>query len=467
MAYATTNPYTGDIVKTFDTATPEQIDAAITTADATFRTWSTTPVEQRTAVLAKAAEILRANKRDYATTLTEEMGKLIGEAEAEVELSAGILEYYAQHGAELLAPRYLSAAGFGDQDVALVNDPLGVLYAVEPWNFPYYQVIRISAPQTLAGNTVLLKHASNVPQSALRMVDLFRQAGAPEGVLTNIFASHSAGEQILADPRVRGVALTGSEGAGAVVAATAAKNLKKSTLELGGADAFIVLEDAEVAKAAKWAAFGRHWNAGQMCVSSKRLVVVDGVYDEFLAEYRRAVGALTAGDPMDEATTLAPLSSLGAVETLNAQVEKAKEDGATVEPIGAELPAGLPEKGAFVRPLLITDIPEGSETSQTEFFGPVTQLYRATDEDDAVRIANDTPFGLGGSVFSTDIERARKIARRIDTGMVFINQPTGVKADIPFGGVKHSGYGHELIDLGIKEFVNQKVVVVTDIDGSF
>lgn len=463
MAYATTNPYTGEVVKTFPTATAEEIDQAVTGADATFRTWSQTPVEERAAVLAKAAEILRANKRDYAETLTLEMGKLIGEAEAEVELSAGILEYYANHGAEALAPRYLRAEGFGDQDVALVNDPLGVLYAVEPWNFPYYQVIRISAPQFLAGNTIVLKHASNVPQSALRMVELYRQAGAPENLLTNVFAGHDATDRILADSRVRGVALTGSEGAGAAIASAAAKNLKKSTLELGGADAFVVLEDAEVEKAAKWAAFGRHWNAGQVCVSSKRLIVVDAVYDRFLTEYRRHVAELVAGDPMDPSTTLAPLSSQQAADDLAVQVEKAKAEGATVEAIGAE----VPEQGAFARPLLVTDIPEGSATLQTEFFGPVTQLYRAKDEEDAVRIANDTPFGLGGSVFSTDIERARKVARRIETGMVFINQPTGVKADVPFGGVKHSGYGHELIDLGIKEFVNQKVVVVSDIDGSF
>jgi succinate-semialdehyde dehydrogenase/glutarate-semialdehyde dehydrogenase len=295
------------------------------------------------------------------------------------------------------------------------------------------------------------------------MVDLFRQAGAPEGVLTNVFAAHDATDQILSDPRVRGVALTGSEGAGAAVAATAAKYLKKSTLELGGADAFVVLDDAEVDKAARWAAFGRHWNAGQVCVSSKRLIVVDAVYDQFLAEYKKHVAALVAGDPTDPATTLAPLSSQKAADDVLAQIEAARAEGATVETIGAP----VPEQGAFVRPVLITDIAEGSVTSQTEFFGPVTQLYRAADTDDAVRIANDTPFGLGGSVFSTDIERARKVARRIDTGMVYINQPTGVKADIPFGGVKHSGYGHELIDLGIKEFVNQKVVVVTDIDGSF
>ncbi|WP_080796550.1 NAD-dependent succinate-semialdehyde dehydrogenase [Corynebacterium pacaense] len=463
MAYATTNPYTGEVVKTFDTATPEQIDAAIAGAHERFLSWRETPIEQRAALLQKAADELRENSREYAEILTLEMGKLIGEAEAEVELSAKILEYYARFGAEHLTPRYIRAEGFGDTDVAIVNEPLGVLYTVEPWNFPFYQVIRISAPQLIAGNTLVLKHASNVPQSALAMEELYRKAGAPEGLLTNIFASHEASEQILSDPRVRGVALTGSEGAGAAIASTAARNLKKSTLELGGADAFVVLEDAEIEKAAKWASFGRHWNAGQVCVSSKRLIVVDSVYDEFLAAYKGFVAELVAGDPLDPATTLAPLSSQKAADDLAKQVELARSEGVTVEEIGAP----VPEQGAFYRPTLLTDIPEGSETSQLEFFGPVTQLYRAKDEDDAVRIANDTPFGLGGSVFSTDIHRAQAVALRIDTGMVFINQPTGVKADIPFGGVKHSGYGHELIDLGIKEFVNEKTIVVSDIDGSF
>ena len=258
MAYATTNPYTGEVVKTFPTATAEEIDQAVTGADATFRTWSQTPVEERAAVLAKAAEILRANKRDYAETLTLEIGKLIGEAEAEVELSAGILEYYANHGAEALAPRYLRAEGFGDQDVALVNDPLGVLYAVEPWNFPYYQVSATQRSPVPRRHTIVLKHASNVPQSALRTVELFRQAGAPENLLTNVFAGvMTPPTGILAGIRdVRGVALRpGSESTGAAIASAAAKNLKKVDPGVGGADAFVVLEDAEVEKAAKWAAF--------------------------------------------------------------------------------------------------------------------------------------------------------------------------------------------------------------------
>ncbi|MCD7101615.1 NAD-dependent succinate-semialdehyde dehydrogenase [Pseudoclavibacter sp. 13-3] len=463
MAYATTNPFTGEVVKQFPNATEQEVDAALEQAHETFLGWRETSFEHRAEILANAAQILRDNKREYAEILTLEMGKLIGEAELEVELCAQMLDYYVKFGAEALRPRFLPAAGFGDTDVQLVSDPLGVIFAVEPWNFPYYQVIRITAPQVTAGNVIVLKHASNVPQSALAMVDLFAKAGAPEGLLTNLFLPHDQTERVIADPRVRGVALTGSEKAGSIVAGLAAKHLKKSTLELGGADAFIVLEDADVEKAADWAVFGRHWNGGQVCVSSKRLIVVDAVYDTFVARYREGVAKLVAGDPMDPKSTLAPLSSQKAADDLKAQVEQAVADGAKAETLAADVPA----QGAFFQPTILTEIDEDTDAFHTEFFGPVTQLYRAKDEDDAVRIANDSPFGLGGSVFSQDIHRAQDVARRLDTGMVYINQPTGVKADIPFGGVKNSGYGHELIDLGIKEFVNEKVVVVTDIDGSF
>ncbi|STD13579.1 Succinate-semialdehyde dehydrogenase [NADP(+)] 1 [Dermatophilus congolensis] len=463
MGYATTNPYTGEVLKKFETASEAEVEAAVTKADKAFQVWRKKSIEERGKVLTKAAAILRENRREFAQTLTLEMGKLIAEAEAEIDVCIGMLEYYVQFGAEQLAPRFLSAKGFGDQDVMLVNEPLGVLYAVEPWNFPYYQVVRIAAPQFTAGNSIVLKHASNVPQSALKMEKLFADAGVPEGLLVNVFASHEAAEQILSDPRVRGVALTGSEGAGAAVAAIAAKHLKKSTLELGGADAYIVLEDAEIDKAVKWAVFGRHWNAGQVCCSAKRLIVMDSVYEEFLAKYKEGVKALVAGDPMDPNTSLAPLMSQAAVDDLAQMVEQARLEGATVEEIGEK----VPEQGAFFQPTILTEIEVGSKTSMREFFGPVSQIYRAKDEDDAVRIANSSPFGLGGSVITQDIARAQKIARRLDTGMVYINQPTGAKPDIPFGGTKRSGYGRELTELGLHEFVNQKVVVVTDIDGSF
>ncbi|WP_124039348.1 NAD-dependent succinate-semialdehyde dehydrogenase [Neoactinobaculum massilliense] len=464
MAYATTNPYTGKVEKTFPTASATEVDAAIAKAHGAFLEWKELPFEERAEVLHRAAQILAENKRAYAEIVTREMGKLVAEAEAEIDICVGMLEYYVKRGADEMAPHFVKAGGLGDTDVMVVNEPMGVIYAVEPWNFPYYQVIRICAPQFTAGNAILLKHASIVPQSALAMEDLFAKAGAPEGLLTAVFAGHEATAQVLADPRVRGVALTGSEGAGAAVAAEAGRNLKKSTLELGGADAYVVLEDADLDKAVQWAVIGRNWNAGQVCVSSKRIIVADALYDDFVAKYRaRARQNLVAGDPMDSATTLAPLSSQDAVDQLTRQVEHAKEEGATVEEIGIE----LPDQGTFFQPMIITDIPEGSDTRHTEFFGPVAQFYRAKDEEDAIRIANDTPFGLGGSVFSRDIHHAQAVARRIDTGMVYINQPTGVKAEIPFGGTKRSGYGRELTELGLKEFVNQKVVAVRDIDGEF
>lgn len=463
MAYRTTNPYTGEIVREFDDASPAEVDRILGQAHQSFLSWRHTSFAERADLLQRAASILRKRSRDYAEILTLEMGKIIGEAEAEVELCAKILDYYVQFGADKLTPRFLSAAGFGDTDVQLVKDPLGVIFAVEPWNFPFYQVIRITAPQLTAGNVVVFKHASNVPQSALAMQDLFTEAGAPIGLLTNVFLPHALTESLIADPRVRGVALTGSEAAGAKIAGYAATHLKKSTLELGGADAFIVLGDAEVKKAAEWAVFGRHWNAGQVCVSSKRLIVAEDVYEQFLEHYRKGVAALVAGDPLDPVTTLAPLSSQGAADDLKEQVEQAIAYGAVAEELGDPVPS----VGAFFQPTILTEVSRENPAYMTEFFGPVTQIHRVKDAAEAIEVANDSPYGLGGSIFSTDIAHAQQLARQLDTGMVFINQPTGVRADIPFGGVKHSGYGHELIDLGLTEFVNEKAVVVTDIDGSF
>ncbi len=290
-----------------------------------------------------------------------------------------------------------------------------------------------------------------------------QEAGLPKGAFRNLYAARHHTEVILSDPRVCGVALTGSEGAGAIVAGVAAKALKKSTMELGGSDAFIVLEDADLEKTVKWAVFGRHWNAGQVCVSAKRMIVVDAVYDRFVELYKKGVAELKAGDPMDPTTTLAPLSSQKAADELAAQVEEAKKHGAVVETIGAP----VPNDGAFFRPLLMTNLHKDNEARLWEFFGPVTQLYRAKDEADAIRIANDSPFGLGGSVFTKDTKRGVKVAEQIYTGMVYVNHPTMVKADLPFGGVARSGYGRELIGLGIKEFVNHKLIDVVDIDAPF
>lgn len=463
MSYATTNPYTGKVEKEFPTATDDEVRAAIGAADAAFRSWRAKSVNERVQVLHNAANILRERHTEYAKILTLEMGKLIGEAEAEVELCAKILEYYVKNAEAELAPRDLPAEGFADGAVRLVYEPLGVIYIVEPWNFPYYQIVRVSAPQLAAGNTVILKHASIVPQAAAAFEALFEEAGLPEGAFVNVYASHSQTELFLSDPRVKGVALTGSEAAGASVAQAAAKYLKKSTLELGGADAFIVLEDADLDKAVKWAVFGRHWNGGQVCVSSKRIIVVDSVYDEFLAKYRAGVAALKAGDPLDPATTLAPLSSKDARVVLGRQVEQAVAHGARAETAGEPVPA----QGNFFQPTIITGITPGNPAYSTEFFGPVSHVYRVADEAAAIKLANDSPFGLGGSVFTRDTGRGKRVAAQLETGMVYLNHPTGVKADIPFGGVKLSGYGHELIDLGIHEFVNIKSIVDVPIDDGF
>ncbi|MGE6332609.1 NAD-dependent succinate-semialdehyde dehydrogenase [Stenotrophomonas sp. NPDC077659] len=462
MAYATTNPYTGQVVKTFPNATDAEVAQALEQGHAAFATWKDLAIAERVKVLQKAASLLRARHTDYATLLTLEMGKLLAEAEAEVELSAQILEYYVENAEALLAPEKLPSRHPSYTEAWVEHEPQGILLAIEPWNFPYYQIVRIAAPQLAAGNVLILKHASNVPQCAAAFEALFREAGLPEGGFRNLYATRDQIQTIIEDPRVHGVALTGSEGAGAIVAAQAGNALKKSTMELGGADAFVVLADADLDKAAQWAVTGRHWNSGQVCCSSKRIIVVDEIYDAFLQKYKAGVAALKAGDPMDPSTTLAPLSSQGALEDLQRQVEQAVAHGAQVEVLGAEVPS----TGAFFRPVLLT-MAEDNPAYGWEFFGPVSQVICARDEADAVRIANDSPFGLGGSVFTRDIPHGIKVAQKISTGMVYINHPTGVAADLPFGGVRRSGYGRELVGLGIKEFVNHKLIAVTDIDGAF
>ncbi|WP_325100956.1 MULTISPECIES: aldehyde dehydrogenase family protein [unclassified Pseudomonas] len=327
MAYATTNPYTGQVVKTFPNATDAEVAQALDQGQAAFAAWKDLAITERVKVLQKAADLLRACHTDYAKVLTLEMGKLLSEAEGEVELSAQILEYYVEHAETLLAPEKLPSKHPSYTEAWVEHEPQGILLAIEPWNFPYYQIVRIAAPQLAAGNVLILKHASNVPQCAAAFEALFREAGLPEGGFTNLYANRDQVKAIIEDPRVQGVALTGSEGAGAIVAAQAGNALKKSTMELGGADAFVVLADADLDKAAKWAVTGRHWNSGQVCCSSKRIIVVDEVYDAFLEKYKAGVAQLKAGDPLDASTTLAPLSSLGARDDLKRQLEQAVAHG--------------------------------------------------------------------------------------------------------------------------------------------
>lgn len=463
MAYATINPYTGELLKTFPEATDAQVEQALDDAHNAFLDWKERSFTERGDILQRAADLLRSQADDYAHLLTLEMGKITAEALGEVEISARILEYYAKHAEALLAPEKLPVADPSEGDATLVHEPLGIILAIEPWNFPYYQIARILAPQLAAGNTLLLKHASNVPQCAAAFEKLLHDAGLPSGAFRNLYATRRQIETILNDDRVHGVALTGSEGAGAIIAAQAGKALKKSTLELGGADAFIVLRDAELEKTVRWAVLGRHWNAGQVCISSKRMIVVDEVYDEFLRLYTDGVAQLKAGDPFAPDTTLAPLSSQAAADDLRQKIRDAVEDGATAIEVGPRVPS----QGAFVQPTILTNVTPENPAYYWEFFGPVSMIFRAKDEQDAVRIANDSPFGLGGSVFTADAKHGAEVAKRISTGMVFVNHPSTSKADLPFGGIKRSGYGRELIGLGIKEFINHKLIDVVDIDAPF
>jgi len=456
MTYQSINPYNGTVLKTFEELTDAQLEIAVHTAQQCFKTWRHTTFAHRSEVLKRAAAILRSRVEDFARPITLEMGKLIEESRGEVALSADILDYYAENAERFLAPQQLTPAS---GEATIESSPFGVLFGIQPWNFPYYQLARFVAPNLMAGNVVLVKHASSVPQCAAAFADLFVEAGAPLGAYTNLMISKSQIAVVIADPRIKGVALTGSEEAGAVVAGQAGEALKKSTMELGGSDAFIVLEDADLDETVKWALWGRINNAGQSCIAAKRFIVVEAVADRFLEKFTTAMAGLKTGDPMDKATTLAPLSSNEALDKLVDQVDRAVVKGARAVLGGKRFDGS----GAFMQPTILTDIDSENPAYSEEFFGPVALFFRVTDEDAAVTLANDSRFGLGGSVFTRDIARGKRVANRIDTGMVFINHPTWTAADLPFGGIKQSGYGRELSSLGIQEFVNKKLIRVVDI----
>ncbi len=460
MPYATTNPYTNEVVATFPDLDDAELEHLVEQAKSTFSSWSATSFAKRAKIMARAAGILREQGNDFARLLTLEMGKLFNESLGEVELSAEILAYYAENAEQFLAPQPVAVASPQEGEPVLVNEPLGVLLGIQPWNFPYYQLARFAGPNIMAGNVVMVKHASIVPQGAAAFERLFSDAGAPAGVYTNLYATKDQISRLIDDPRISGVALTGSEAAGAVVASRAGKNLKKNTMELGGSDALVVLADADLDKSVEWAFWGRMNNGGQCCVASKRIIVLDAVADRFLEKFKTALAKPVAGDPFDEKTTLPPMSSQAAADLLNSQVKLAIDHGATAVPLGAP----VPKQGAFVQPAILTGLTKDNPVYYQELFGPVAMFFRARDEDHAVQIANDSRFGLGGSVFTRDVKHGVEVAKRIQTGMVFINHPTWTKADLPFGGVKKSGYGHELSPLGIQEFVNKKLINVVPID---
>lgn len=457
MTYQSINPYDGKLLQSFDDLTEESLETKIATATACFESWRHTTFAERATIAAKAAAIMRARADEFARPVTLEMGKRIAEARGEVALSADIIDYYAQNAERFLAPERLDPTS-GEAEI--VSTPFGVLFGVQPWNFPYYQLARFAAPNLMAGNVVMVKHAGNVPQCAIAFEELWLEAGAPKGAYTNLLISHDQVNRVIDDPRIKGVALTGSVEAGKSVAARAGQNLKKSTMELGGSDAFIVLDDADLEKTVEWAVWAKMNNTGQCCVAGKRYIVVEELADRFLDKFRTALAKLEPGDPMDASTTLGPLSTEGALVNLLDQVDRAVGDGATVVMGGKR----IDRPGSFMQPTILADIAPDSAAFREEFFGPVALFFRVKDEDEAVALANDSAFGLGGSVFTGDVARGKRVASRIDTGMMFVNHPTWTTPDLPFGGVKDSGYGRELSNMGIQEFVNKKLVRVEAID---
>ncbi|CAM2970391.1 MULTISPECIES: NAD-dependent succinate-semialdehyde dehydrogenase [Flavobacterium] len=460
MSIQTVNPNTNKIVKSFEEMTEKAVDAKVAKAHLAYTNWKETSYQQRADLLHKVAKLMRIKKSELAKTITLEMGKLLSEAEGEIDLSADIIDYYADNAEGFLADKVLDPE-YGEAIIR--NSPIGVLLGVMPWNFPYYQVARFAAPNIMVGNTILLKHASIVPQCAAAIEKLFEEAEAPEGLYTNLFITGKHASALVSDIRIKGVSLTGSEEAGASIAMEAGKHLKKVVLELGGNDVFIILEDADMEKTVEWAVVGRMNNNGQCCVASKRFIAVEAIADEFIQKFKDKLSKMKVGDPMDPATDLGPLSSEAAAVHLADQVKRSVDEGAKVLLGGKR----ADREGAFMEPTILTDLKPSIAAYHEELFGPVASFYVVKDDQAAIDLANDSNFGLGGSVFTQDIQRGRRIADQIDTGMVFINHPTWTQADLPFGGTKHSGFGRELSELGIQEFVNKKLIRVSGLNDPF
>ena len=451
MSYQSVNPFDNKFVRSFDEITDEQLEEKLALATACFATWKHTTYAQRALIVNKAAQLLHEQADRLAHIMTSEMGKRITEARGEVEFSSQILTYYAENAERYLADVPLHPShGLGHME----SSPIGVIFCIEPWNFPYYQLARVAGPHLMAGNTVVIKHAGCVPLCAIAFEKLWTDAGAPPGLYTNLLISHHQSDHLIEDRRIKGVALTGSTGAGRTLAAGAGRNLKPSSMELGGSDAFIVLEDADMEHTVKWALWGRMYNCGQTCCAAKRFIVVESVADEFLAGFKRALERLEGGDPADEKTSLGPLSTESALLQLLAQVDAAVAHGATLEMGGHR----IARPGAFMEPTILAHVEPDNPAFRDEFFGPVAMFFRVPDEDAAIALANDSDFGLGGSVFTRDVARGRRVASRVDTGMMFINNISWSDADLPFGGIKDTGYGRELGSMGIQEFVNKKLV---------
>ncbi|KAA6433018.1 aldehyde dehydrogenase family protein [Agrococcus sediminis] len=451
--YRVTDPYTGQVVKEFPTATDEQIRAAIERADAAYEPWCTTPMAERAAILGRAADAFASRSRELAEIIRTEMGKPLGQGIAEAEFSGEIVQYYVDNAEAFLADEVLEVRS--GVDARIRKSAQGVILGIMPWNFPYYQVARFAFPNLMLGNTVLLKHAPQCPWSATAIAEILAEAGLPAGAYENIFATNEQiADIVIPDPRVRGVSLTGSERAGAAVAEVAGRHLKKVVLELGGSDPFVVLSADDMDAVVQAAVDTRLENSGQSCNASKRFIVLDELYDDFASRLGAAIAAVPVGEPGDEDALVGPLSSQAAAERLRQQTASAVAEGAEV------LAGSLDDGGdARVAPALLGGVTEQMQAYREELFGPVGTVYRAKDVDDAVRIANGTPFGLGARVWCTDPELALAVADRLDAGMVSINGAGSEDVDMPFGGTKRSGFGRELGPHGMEEFMNKKLVV--------
>ncbi len=451
--YAVVDPSTGQTIQTYPTISDEALGAAVVQANQAFRTWSrTTTVAERAALIAKVAELHLERQDALAAIITREMGKPTGDAIGEIQFSAAIYQYYADNAEQFLADEPIELMG-GEGTAIVRKSPLGVLLGIMPWNFPYYQVARFAGPNLIIGNPVLLKHAPQCPESAAAIEQIYTDAGFPAGAYTNIYASNEQVADVIANPIVQGVSLTGSERAGAAVAEIAGRHLKKVVLELGGCDPFILLSTDDLDGVVEKATFARVDNCGQACNAAKRFIVIDSLYDEFLEKFTAAVLGTKQGVPTDPDIQIGPLSSVAAADRLSAQVQAAVDGGASIVSAGER-------NGAFFPPSVITGMKPGNPSYNEELFGPVAIVHKVSSEDEAIELANDTPFGLGSYLFTTDPDQAARVADAIQAGMVYVNIVGADSPELPFGGVKRSGSGRELGRWGADEFVNKKLIRV-------
>jgi succinate-semialdehyde dehydrogenase / glutarate-semialdehyde dehydrogenase len=455
MTIQSVNPFNNNVIRQFHEATDKDIQAALNLSEEGFRHWRQVPLQERSELMMAAAQVMEDDLEHYAHLMTLEMGKTLREARAEIEKCAACCRFYAQHGEEFIKDRPLKVP---QGKAYIAYEPLGPVLAIMPWNFPFWQVIRFAAPNLMAGNVGLLKHASSVPQVSMALEEIFQKAGFPQGVFISLLLGNKNTEKLIAHPTIRAVTLTGSEKAGSSVAARAGKFIKKTVLELGGSDPFVVLEDADLDKAAEWAVKSRMVNNGQSCIAAKRFIVLDRVYDDFIEKFRKGMEALKIGDPQDDAMDHGPMAREDLAEGLLEQVQKSLKKGATLV-TGGDRPN---TEGAFFNPTILADIPKNAPAFKEELFGPVASVFRAMDEEEAIELANSSIYGLGGSVWTRDLDKGQALARQIDSGAVYVNKMMASDPAVPFGGIKMSGYGRELSDLGMHEFLNQKTIWVQE-----